>query len=282
MVRTIKRIRSCPKIGHAGTLDPLASGLLVIALGKATRLLQYLPTEPKKYTFTIQFGSETDTLDAEGAIMHADGPIPSEKRLRAVLSSFVGLQMQKPPAYSAIKIKGVRAYKLARNGTPPDLAARPVTIHSLEICTYHETTGSATCCVTCSGGTYVRSLARDIAHSMDTFGYAAKIHRTAIGDFTLEHAQPFAAIDATDTGLISLCQAFAAFPQIQATETMLQSISFGKDINSPTSDTHPDSLHLLFCGDELHAVLKRVRDTTLHPVIVFPCVEGMHRADTQQ
>lgn len=280
MVRTIKRIRTCRKIGHAGTLDPLASGLLIIALGKATRLLQYLPTEPKKYTFTIQFGSETDTLDAEGAIIHADGPIPSEKKLRAALPSFVGLQKQMPPAFSAVKINGVRAYKLARNGTPPDLAARPVTIYSLDLCTFHETEGSATCCVSCSGGTYVRSLARDIARSMGTFGYAAKINRTAIGIFSLDHAQPFAAIDTTNSGIISFRQAFAASPQIEATDAMLRSISFGKDITGPVSETHPDSMHLLFSGKELHAVLKRVRGTVFHPVIVFSYVEGIRHADT--
>ncbi len=123
----VKHVRSfcrrC-KIGHAGTLDPAASGLLIVALGNATRLLEFLPTEPKVYTFIVSFGSETDTLDAEGRVTRSGGRIPGEDEIRSVLPRFVGKQMQVPPRFSALKIKGKRAYDLARGSEDFTLAPR--------------------------------------------------------------------------------------------------------------------------------------------------------------
>lgn len=174
------------KIGHGGTLDPLASGVLPIALGEATKLTGPLLNGPKSYRFTIRFGVATSTDDAEGQGIATSPNRPEASDIAAVLPSFTGEIRQRPPAYSALKVDGRRAYALARAGTPPDLAERAVTIHRLKLAD----TGpdGATLDVTCSKGTYVRSLARDIALALATVGHVAALRRTAAGPFNIDAA----------------------------------------------------------------------------------------------
>ncbi len=176
------------KIGHGGTLDPLASGVLPIALGEATKLAGYLLNGPKAYRFTLAFGSSTTTDDAEGAVVETSDVRPSAEDIRAVLPRFTGPIRQRPPAYSALKVAGERAYALARAGTPPDLAERDVTILALDL--VEADADSATFDVRCSKGTYVRSLARDIALALGTVGHVSHLRRTGAGPFTLEQALP--------------------------------------------------------------------------------------------
>lgn len=174
------------KIGHGGTLDPLASGVLPIALGEATKLTGHLLNGPKAYRFTIRFGTATTTDDAEGAVVAESRIRPDPDAIRAVLPRFTGPIRQRPPAYSALKIDGERAYALARAGGAPELAERDLLIHEL---TLQETTAeTATLDVRCSKGTYVRSLARDIAGALGTVGHVALLRRTAAGPFTLDQA----------------------------------------------------------------------------------------------
>lgn len=174
------------KIGHGGTLDPLASGVLPIALGEATKLTDHLLNGPKAYCFTIRFGTATTTDDAEGAVVAESQVRPDADAIRAVLPRFTGPIRQRPPAYSALKIDGERAYALARAGAAPELAERDLLIHKL---TLQETTAeTATLDVRCSKGTYVRSLARDIAEALGTVGHVALLRRTAAGPFTLDQA----------------------------------------------------------------------------------------------
>jgi len=174
------------KIGHGGTLDPLASGVLPIALGEATKLTGHLLNGPKAYRFTIRFGTATTTDDAEGAVVAESQVRPDADAIRAVLPRFTGPIRQRPPAYSALKIDGERAYALARAGAAPELAERNLLIHEL---TLQETTAeTATLDVRCSKGTYVRSLARDIAEALGTVGHVALLRRTAAGPFTLDQA----------------------------------------------------------------------------------------------
>jgi tRNA pseudouridine55 synthase len=174
------------KIGHGGTLDPLASGVLPIALGEATKLTGHLLNGPKAYRFTIRFGTATTTDDAEGAVVAESQVRPDADAIRAVLPRFTGPIRQRPPAYSALKIDGERAYALARAGAAPELAERDLLIHEL---TLQETTSeTATLDVRCSKGTYVRSLARDIAEALGTVGHVALLRRTAAGPFTLDQA----------------------------------------------------------------------------------------------
>lgn len=181
------------KIGHGGTLDPLASGILPIAIGEATKLTGRMLEASKVYDFTIAFGSQTTTLDAEGEVMASSDHCPSLADIEAVLSRFTGAIEQVPPAYSALKIDGKRAYDLARAGEDVELKARRVTIHSLII---HPLEGSAqtallshiTFTAHVSKGTYIRSLARDIALALGTVGHVTMLRRTKAGPFTLHHA----------------------------------------------------------------------------------------------
>ncbi len=174
------------KIGHGGTLDPLASGVLPIALGEATKLTGHLLNGPKAYRFTVQFGAATSTDDAEGEVV-AESPVrPDADAVRAMLPRFTGAIRQRPPAYSALKVDGERAYALARAGAAPELAERDLVIHALDLVAADA--DSATLAVHCSKGTYVRSLARDLAQALGTVGHVAMLRRTEAGPFTLEQA----------------------------------------------------------------------------------------------
>jgi tRNA pseudouridine55 synthase len=174
------------KVGHGGTLDPLASGVLPVALGEATKLSGRMLDADKVYDFTIAFGTETDTLDAEGAVVATSASRPSRAEVEAILARFTGAIDQMPPAYSALKVDGKRAYDLARAGEEVVLKSRPVTVHSLRV-----TDGGAdtvTLEARVSKGTYIRSLARDIAHALETVGHVTMLHRSKAGPFTLDRA----------------------------------------------------------------------------------------------
>lgn len=177
----IKRAMNFPKIGHAGTLDPLASGVLPIALGEATKLVPYMMDDDKTYIFTITWGEQRNTDDAEGEIIATSDLRPSEEQIKAALPYFTGTIDQIPPAFSAIKVEGKRAYDLARAGEEVDLKPRPVEIYELEL---SETTpDTATFRCVCGKGTYVRSIARDLAEKLGTKGYVSRLIRDSVGPF---------------------------------------------------------------------------------------------------
>ena len=171
------------KAGHAGTLDPLATGILPIAFGEATKTAPYAQDAEKVYRFSVRWGAATATDDAEGAVVATSDHRPSEAEILAVLPNFTGEIMQKPPAFSALKVAGARAYDLARDGAPPDLPARPITVHDLRLvdpgdgdqAVFEATTGK---------GTYVRALARDMAVALGTVGHVCALRRAAVGGFT--------------------------------------------------------------------------------------------------
>ncbi|MCZ8368888.1 MAG: tRNA pseudouridine(55) synthase TruB [Porphyrobacter sp.] len=174
------------KVGHGGTLDPLAEGVLPIALGEATKLAGRMLDASKIYEFTVQFGRETDTLDTEGPVIATSNVRPMLAEVEAVLPRFTGAIEQVPPVYSALKVDGQRAYDLARAGEVVELQSRSVTIHSL---TLAEMAGEeATLVAHVSKGTYIRSLARDIAHALGTCGHVTFLRRTKAGPFTQEQA----------------------------------------------------------------------------------------------
>jgi tRNA pseudouridine55 synthase len=178
------------KVGHGGTLDPLANGVLPVALGEATKLSGRMLDADKAYDFTIRFGEETSTLDAEGEVVATSDVRPSPAAVEALLPRFTGPIEQVPPIYSALKVNGRRAYDLARAGEEVELKTRAVTVHSLSCQSRprgieaEEITLSA--CV--SKGTYIRSLARDIARALDTVGHVTMLRRVKAGPFTLEPA----------------------------------------------------------------------------------------------
>ncbi|MEO5866703.1 MAG: tRNA pseudouridine(55) synthase TruB [Sphingomonas sp.] len=175
-----------PKVGHGGTLDPLATGVLPIAIGEATKLAGRLLDSDKVYDFTVTFGIETDTLDLEGKPVATSDARPTLGEVEAVLPRFTGAIEQVPPAYSALKVDGERAYDLARAGEEVVLAKRDVTIHALTILGIDA--GSVTLTARVSKGTYIRSLARDIARALGTVGHVTMLRRTKAGPFDLARA----------------------------------------------------------------------------------------------
>jgi len=194
VVARVRRLAGQRRVGHGGTLDPPATGVLVLALGRATRLLPFLPTEPKRYLAEVEFGAETDTLDATGEVTAtADAAGVDSQRLRAALATFVGPQLQVPPMVSAIKVGGERLYAKARRGEEIDRAPRPIVIHALELLGLAAgERPRATLEVACSGGTYVRSLAADLGRALGTLAHLAALRRTAVGRFTERDAHPLA------------------------------------------------------------------------------------------
>jgi len=186
----VNRVQQCTgriKIGHAGTLDPLASGVLMICLGPATRLVDYVQRMPKRYRGRFLLGRVSDTEDIDGQVRELpNAPQPAREQLESVLPSFVGRILQRPPAYSAVKVGGRRAYRLAREGTAVDLPTRPVEVYQISLSRYCYP--EFTLEIACGAGTYVRSLGRDIAIRLGTGAVMAELARTAIGDFRLEQA----------------------------------------------------------------------------------------------
>jgi tRNA pseudouridine 55 synthase len=181
----IKMALGSGKVGHAGTLDRFATGLLVALAGSYSRLAPYIQSGEKFYRGTVRFGSETSTLDPEGEVV-AQAPIPSRERLEAVLPAFRGRILQRPPAYSAVHVDGRRAYEIARGGEEPELKERSVEIRSLEIIAFEE--GLAIIEVRCSSGTYIRSLARDLALACCSRAHLVALERLSIGPYKLEDA----------------------------------------------------------------------------------------------
>ena len=178
------------KVGHGGTLDPLASGVLPVAVGEATKLSGRLLDADKIYRFTIGFGTETDTLDAEGKIVRSSDSRPTREAVEAILPAFTGTLEQVPPAYSALKINGLPAYARARAGQQPEMQARQVTVYSLGLETPpgRGELADVTLLARVSKGTYIRSLARDIALALGTCGHVTMLRRTKAGPFLLSSA----------------------------------------------------------------------------------------------
>ena len=182
-VSAVKRLFRAKRAGHAGTLDPLASGLLPIALGEATKTVPFVMEGRKVYHFTVRWGEQRDTDDAEGRITATSSERPSVAAIRALLPRFTGRIEQVPPQFSAVKIDGERAYDLAREGETVKLEPRPVEIHRLEWVATPDS-DHAVLSAECGKGTYVRSLARDLGRTLGCFGHVAALRRTAVGPFT--------------------------------------------------------------------------------------------------
>ena len=222
------------KVGHGGTLDPLASGVLPIALGEATKLAGRMLDASKAYDFTIAFGAETDTLDGEGTVTATSDVRPGFEQIDALLPSFTGEIQQVPPAFSALKVDGKAAYKRARAGEPVVLQPRAVTIHELLV--REMAADRLTLSATVSKGTYIRSLARDIARALGTVGHVTDLRRMRAGPFVIESA-------------ISLDFLEEAAKARRLTETVLPLTAALDDI--PALPVTPDQARLLRHGQML-------------------------------
>lgn len=257
VVNHVQRLIRRVKAGHAGTLDPLATGVLVVAIGPATRLIEYVQQSPKQYRGEFLLGRESDTEDVEGTVrMLADPPQPPYEEIEAILPQFTGRILQRPPAYSALKVGGKRSYDLARAGKAVDLAPREIEIYSLRVVTYEYP--RLTLDVTCGSGTYIRSLGRDMAEALGTAAVMAALVRTAVGAFTLSEAIALDEIsrESIPRQLRPAREAVAHLPQVILNDSDTQQISRGLSLELPA----PRAANEIAALDEqgwLRAILTR-------------------------
>ena len=240
-----------PKIGHGGTLDPLATGILPIALGEATKLAGRMLDSDKVYDFTIAFGAETDTLDLEGKVIARSDVVPASAAISAILPQFTGPIEQVPPAFSALKVDGKRAYDLARAGEAVALEKRQIRVHSLSLKDINAD-GSVTLSANVSKGTYIRSLARDIAHALGTVGHVTMLRRVKAGPFTEEQAISLdilgekARSRALEDILLPLRTALVDIPALALSPEQARLIGHGRVLSGVAAT---DGLHLATLDD---------------------------------
>lgn len=228
VVNRVQRLVRPDKVGHAGTLDPLATGVLLVAVGHATRLIDHLHRLPKRYVATFELGCESPTEDIEGTVTPlVDPPRPTLPEISAAARTLVGPIMQTPPAFSALKVQGRRAYALARRGREVELAPREITIHELHVVEYDYP--RLVLNVFCGTGTYVRSLGRDLARQVGTAAVMSALVRTAIGEFSLAQACGFDDISAEslDGLMLPATRAVDALPRIEVGPAEIERLRHG-------------------------------------------------------
>ena len=211
VVSVARRALGERRIGHTGTLDPFATGLLVLLTGHATRLLPYVDGEPKEYEATIRWGAETDTDDATGAVTRASAGSPARERIDAAIATLTGRIEQVPPDYSAKQVGGRRAHAAARRGSPLALAAVPVHVHSWAVREHRDSETDVT--IVCGGGTYVRALARDLGRAANGAAHLSALRRTRSGPFDVSGASSFAELRDGRATLRSPREAIPSLPE---------------------------------------------------------------------
>lgn len=232
-VGKVRWLFGAQKAGHAGTLDPLATGILPIALGEATKTVPAVQDGTKIYRFTVTWGAATSTDDAEGEVIARSAHRPGEAEVLALLPRFTGEIMQAPPAYSAIKVEGARAYDLARAGEKVDLQPRPVFVEHLALLRHG--TDRSEFEMACEKGTYVRALARDLAEALATRGHVTKLHRAAVGVFADADAVSLEALEAAapearDALLLPVSAGLAGLPELRLSPDQAVAIRHGNPV----------------------------------------------------
>ena len=216
----VRRLLGVKKIGHAGTLDPNATGVLPLLVGKATKALEHLPSHDKRYTSTLRFGAVSDTLDIWGTVSETGQPLPTQAAIEAALPAFRGAIWQMPPMTSALKKDGVRLYELARQGIEVERKARPVTIDRLELVAYDGAAGELTLDCRCSKGTYIRTLCDDLGRLLGCGAVMTALRRTEAAGYTLadciplETAKALAAEGGLASRLLPIDHAFSLYPAV--------------------------------------------------------------------
>jgi tRNA pseudouridine55 synthase len=236
-VASLKRLFRAKKVGHAGTLDPLASGVLPIAFGEATKTVSFVMDGQKAYRFTVRWGIETDTDDSEGRQLSERAERPSPEAVHAVLPRFTGRIEQTPPRYSALKIEGERAYNLAREGEDVSLAARPVDVHRLAL-TEIPDADHAVFETECGKGTYVRALARDMGRALGCLGHVCALRRTRVGSFGEQEAVRLVGLERLREGghddlaaaLLPVESGLAAVPALQVSRADADRLALGQSV----------------------------------------------------
>jgi tRNA pseudouridine55 synthase len=283
-VNAIARLVKPAKVGHAGTLDPLATGVLVVCVGHATRLTEYVQRRESQYVGRFLLGRRSPTEDIEGEVEELlDAPVPTREQLDAAAATFLGTTLQRPPQYSALKVGGQRAYDLARRGETVELAAREITLTRIRVTEYRYP--EFTLDVQCSGGTYIRSLGRDLAERVGSAAVMAALRRTAIGDLALDGADAVVDLARLDlpllrASLINMARAVATLPQLVVTDAELAELSHGRFITAQGAPTRaPQSADLprdspleiaaLDAAGELRAILTPHGVNQWRPARVF-------------
>ncbi len=256
------------KIGHSGTLDPDATGVLLLGVGRATRLLKYLTVLPKTYTAEFVLGAETDTLDDSGQVVAThDMAAVTDDQVRAAAAGLTGPILQVPPMVSAVKVDGRRLHELAREGIEVEREARPVTVHRFDVAPKAGDPGVYEVEVECSSGTYVRTLAADLGHALGGGAHLRALRRTAIGSFTLAEARPLA-----DLLVTPMTEVMRDYPSLVVSSEVAVAVGFGKVLErsvlgvEDASDQGPWAV--LDEAGQLLAVYEGHRGTTVKPSVV--------------
>ena len=281
VVALVRRLSGVKRVGHGGTLDPFASGVLPVFVGHATRVVEYHLSDEKGYRATVAFGARSTTDDLDGELTPSTLPPPTRAAVEAALAAFRGPLSQVPPAHSAVHVGGRRAYELARDGQVPDLAPRAVTIESLELVAWQEDDERPTAVleVRCSAGTYVRALARDLGERLASGGYLVALERTASGPFLVADAHPLETVRAALAGghaervLLPADVGLERFPAINLSAEELAAVARGQVIRprggmAGLGASNGVRLRVLD-GDGRLAAIARWEGSRLHPEKVF-------------
>jgi tRNA pseudouridine55 synthase len=269
VVQAIRNGTGLRRAGHTGTLDPRASGVLVVLVGPAVRLSEFVSASDKRYQAIIRLGSTTDTFDADGKVTQSSKPVDvTEAQFEEVLATFVGEIEQVPPPYSAVKVQGRKAYEMAREGEEVELAARKITVYHLEVLEWAPP--EVVIDVHCSSGTYVRSLANDLGAALGCGAYLVGLRRTKSGRFSLREATPLRKLqEAFQAGnwyrfLIPAAEALAEWPAIELSPDDVENVRHGHRIKA-AADSQPGSVRGVSTQGELVAIMELVTGETGAP-----------------
>jgi tRNA pseudouridine55 synthase len=269
VVARVRRLAGTRKVGHAGTLDPMATGVLVVGVEKATRLLGYLTLTEKEYAATIRLGQNTSTDDAEGELTgSASAAGVSDEAMAKAVKTLTGEILQVPPAVSAIKVDGQRAYKLTRAGAAPELKARPVTVYEFTVTAVRRDGDllDLDATVRCSSGTYIRALARDLGAALGTGGHLTRLRRTRVGGYRAEDARTLDQL-AERFEVVPLAQAAAAaFPRRDLTEDETRRLAHGGRLDPIGAKDEPAAA---FAPDGTLIALVTEESGRTRPLVVF-------------
>lgn len=276
IVALVRRLAATKRVGHGGTLDPFASGVLPVFLGRATRVVEYHLGDRKGYRATACFGATSTTDDLEGELTPADAPAPGRATVEAALEQLRGPISQRPPAYSAIKVAGRRAYAMARAGETVELASRDVTIHRLDLVEWDDSDTDrpiAILEVECSAGTYIRALARDLGQLAGSGAYLGALSRTSSGPFGLEQAIPLERVrEAAAEGpgalaslLLPIDAGLESLPELVLSDGEVTAISRGQFIRAALPPGEPDAPIRVRDGTGRLVAIATVRDGRLAP-----------------
>jgi tRNA pseudouridine55 synthase len=266
----VERLVRPLKAGHAGTLDPLATGVLVICVGQATRLIQYVQRMPKTYRGSFLLGRSSETDDVEGSVELLESAVePSRDDVEAILPRFLGEIQQRPPAHSAVHVAGRRAYELARRGKPVELAPRAVTIYRLAVRRYEYP--ELELAIECGSGTYVRAIGRDLATALGTAAVMSALERSAIGPFRVEEAVPLDELtqEMLRVRMRPALDAVSDLPRIELSAAELNEIRHGRPIAMRTGSGSQSEWAAVDDGGELAAILHEKRPGQLWPACNF-------------